>query len=99
MENNVRALILIILGGVLNLATASRTSAQNPFTDLDVFQVEYASDVQIAPDGQRVAYIRNAMSIMRDRREGRLWIVNADGSTHRKLTSTDRSESSPRWSP
>ncbi|MFV2007930.1 MAG: prolyl oligopeptidase family serine peptidase [Longimicrobiales bacterium] len=87
---------------LLALAAAAQTSAQTahpPFTSLDVFQVEYASDVQIAPDGRRVAYVRNAMSIMRDRREGRLWIVNADGSGHRKLTSADRSESSPRWSP
>ncbi len=87
---------------LLALATAAPTSAQTaqpPFTALDVFQVEYASDVQIAPDGQRVAYVRIAMSIMRDRREGRLWVVDADGSRHRKLTSADRSESSPRWSP
>jgi len=99
VETTMRTQIVFSLCSVLALAFASQTSAQTPFTDLDVFQLEYASDVQIAPDGQRVAYVRNAMSIMRDRREGRLWIVNADGSTHRKLTSTDRSESSPRWSP
>ncbi len=84
---------------LLALTTTAKATAQTPFTALDVFQIEYASDVQIAPDGQHVAYVRNTMSIMRDRREGRLWIVSADGSTHRKLTSTDRSESSPRWSP
>jgi dipeptidyl aminopeptidase/acylaminoacyl peptidase len=55
--------------------------------------------VRISPDGSAVAYVRYAMSIMRDRREGRLWIVGADGSSHRKITSEDRSESSPRWSP
>jgi len=98
----VRIWTVLPLCTLLALATAAPTSAQTahpPFTALDVFQVEYASDVQIAPDGQRVAYVRTAMSIMRDRREGRLWIVDADGSRHRKLTSADRSESSPRWSP
>ncbi len=97
-----RTWTVIPVCSLLALAAAAQTSAQTaqpPFTSLDVFQVEYASDVQISPDGQRVAYVRNAMSIMRDRREGRLWIVSADGSTHRKLTSADRSESSPRWSP
>ena len=39
------------------------------------------------------------MSIMRDRREGRLWMVRADGSRHRPLLSSDQSQSSPRWSP
>ena len=76
------------------------TSAQDtPFSDLDVFQVEYASDVQISPDGEWVVYVRNSMSIMRDRREGRLWMVRSDRSAHRQLTSTDQSQSSPRWSP
>lgn len=79
---------------------ASTISAQqSPFANEDVFDIEYASDVQISPDAATVAYVRYSMSIMRDRREGRLWLVNADGSKHRKLTSTDQSESSPRWSP
>jgi dipeptidyl aminopeptidase/acylaminoacyl peptidase len=79
---------------------ASTISAQqSPFANEDVFDIEYASDVQISPDAGTVAYVRYSMSIMRDRREGRLWLVNADGSKHRKLTSTDQSESSPRWSP
>lgn len=94
-----RTQIGILFCTVLAVTTASQTKAQTPFSELDVFQVEYASDVQIAPNGQQVAYVRNAMSIMRDRREGRIWTVSSDGSAHRKLTSQDRSESSPRWSP
>ncbi len=79
---------------------ATTTSAeQSPFANEDVFDIEYASDVQISPDAATVAYVRYSMSIMRDRREGRLWLVNTDGSKHRKLTSADQSESSPRWSP
>ena len=78
---------------------ATISAQQSPFANEDVFDIEYASDVQISPDAATVAYVRYSMSIMRDRREGRLWLVNADGSKHRKLTSTDQSESSPRWSP
>jgi dipeptidyl aminopeptidase/acylaminoacyl peptidase len=78
----------------------AQTAAQDtPFSALDVFQVEYASDVQIAPDGEWVVYVRNSMSIMRDRREGRLWMVRTDRSEHRQLTSSDKPQSSPRWSP
>jgi len=75
------------------------SAEQSPFANEDVFDIEYASDVQISPDAATVAYVRYSMSIMRDRREGRLWLVNTDGSKHRKLTSADQSESSPRWSP
>ena len=82
-----------------SLAGSDLHAQQAPFANEDVFDIEYASDVQISPDAQTVAYVRYAMSIMRDRREGRLWLVSTDGSIHRKLTSADRSESSPRWSP
>jgi dipeptidyl aminopeptidase/acylaminoacyl peptidase len=85
---------------LISLVTAVPSAAQDtPFSELDVFQVEYASDVQISPDGEWVVYVRNSMSIMRDRREGRLWMVSTDGSQHRQLTSSDQAQSSPRWSP
>lgn len=81
------------------LAAPALPAQQASFANEDVFDLEYASDVQISPDASTVVYVRYSMSIMRDRREGRVWMVSADGSDHRKLTSEDRSESSPRWSP
>lgn len=84
---------------LVSLSPASVGAQPAPFSALDVFQLEYASDVQISPDGQWIVYVRNAMSIMRDRREGRLWMVRTDGSVHRQLTSRDDTQSSPRWSP
>jgi len=89
---------VLSLGFIIYGVTAS-SAQQSPFANEDVFEIEYASDVQISPDAAMVAYVRYSMSIMRDRREGRLWLVNADGTNHRKVTSADQSESSPRWSP
>jgi acylaminoacyl-peptidase len=65
----------------------------------DVFQLEYAADPQISPDGQRIVYVRSFMNIMDDRRRSNLWIVNSDGSDHRPLTSGNENHRSPRWSP
>jgi len=70
-----------------------------PFQLLDVFQLEYASDPQISPDGTQVIYRRNGFDIMKDTAKGNLWIINADGSSHRKLTSREVNESQARWSP
>ncbi len=66
---------------------------------LDVFDLEYASDPQISPDGERVAYVRNFFDIMTDRARSNLWIVSADGADHRALTSGNENHSAPRWSP
>jgi len=36
---------------------------------------------------------------MTDKRYSNLWIINSDGTDHRPLTTGNRSDSSPRWSP
>ncbi len=66
---------------------------------IDVFQLEYADDVQISPDGSRIVYVRVSHDIMTDRTRRNLWVINADGTNHRPLRSETRSFSSPRWSP
>lgn len=66
---------------------------------LDVFQLEYASDPQIAPDGQGVVYVRNHFDLMKDRRRGNLWWLASDGSQQRPLTTGNRNYGTPRWSP
>ena len=90
--------ILIIIFSVLFI---SQGFSQNKpvFSELDVFELEWASNPQISPDGKLVVYNRNGMDIMKDRRQSRLWIMNIDGSGHRKLTVFDKNEGGAQWSP
>ncbi len=88
--------------GLLVAALALPAQAQGEarlLKELDVFELEYASDPQISPGGDRIVYVRNSMSVMTDRRRSSLWIVGADGEGHRKLGTGEVKESSPRWSP
>ena len=73
--------------------------ASGEFTLQNVFDLEYATDPQISPDGEQVVYERNFMDIMEDRRRSNLWIINSDGTRHRPLTSGNDNNFSPRWSP
>lgn len=70
-----------------------------PFKNLDVFELEVAADVQISPDGSRVAYVRRSMDIMLDNARSNIWIVDADGDNHRPIFSGTDNYSTPRWSP
>lgn len=72
---------------------------KQPFQPLDVFELEFASDPQISPDGKQIVYRRNGFDIMKDAPKGNLWIINADGSHNRKLTSREVGEGQARWSP
>jgi dipeptidyl aminopeptidase/acylaminoacyl peptidase len=69
------------------------------FDYLDVFNLEYVTEPEIAPDGSRIIYRRMGFDIMNDKADGNLWIIKSDGSGHQKLTSREMSEYSPRWSP
>ena len=84
---------------VLCSSTIALAGESQPFQRTDVFQLEWAANPQISPDGKRVVYERRGMDIMTDSPTGRLWLVNADGSSHVPVTGRDVDESQPAWSP
>ena len=94
---------------VAALAAATLTFASSPalwaqdashkLTAMDEFQLQLPSDPQISPDGKRIAYVRRFADPMTDKRYSNLWIINTDGTDHRPLTTGNRSDVSPRWSP
>lgn len=85
---------LAIVSSSVGAADTSRR-----FKSIDVFQLEYADDVQISPDGSRIVYVRVSHDVMTDRARRNLWLVNADGTNNRPLRSESKNFQSPRWSP
>jgi dipeptidyl aminopeptidase/acylaminoacyl peptidase len=86
----------------LLLAFPAITPAQNAAHKLiamDEFQLQLATDPQISPDGKKIVYVRRFADPMTDRRYSNLWIINSDGTDHRPITTGNRGDSSPRWSP
>ena len=87
------SLLVFVLFGVVS-------NAQKPsFSYTDVFDLQYAQDPQISPNGEWVVYRRMAFDVMKDRAWGNLWLLKTDGSQHQKLTSREVTESGPKWSP
>ena len=81
------------------LITVSLVGQQEPFSYLDVFELGYVADPQIAPDGEKVVFRRMEFDILKDAATGNLWIIDADGTNLQKLTTSETNEYSPRWSP
>ena len=88
-------LAVLALAAATGLGAPAAGAEPTPFQPMDVFEIEFPTDPQISPDGRRVVYQRTSMDLMRDRQRSELWIVNADGSGHRRLAAGR----SPRWSP
>ncbi len=87
--------------GVCFMLTSVQAASDDTerFTSRDVFELEYATDPQIRPGGEQIAYVRRSNDIMTDRTRSNIWQVAPDGSDHRPLLSGTVNFSSPRWSP
>src|SRR3990172_7035799 len=71
-----------------------------PLTLADVFDTKVLSSPQVAPDGQRVAFVVGDM--YKDGTpspKSQIWIVNSDGTDCRPFSTGPRTDHSPRWSP
>jgi acylaminoacyl-peptidase len=96
-EIRLRAASIALL--LLSPLAASAQDLANRLEPMDVFRVQMATDPQISPDGKRIVYVRRSADIFNDRSVSNLWIVNADGTEHRPLTTGTYNDSYPRWSP
>jgi dipeptidyl aminopeptidase/acylaminoacyl peptidase len=93
-----RSLIaLILLHGSVALAQPAADSRH--LQPRDVFELEWADNPAISPDGTRIVYQRNHFDIMKDRRRSHLWLLDADGERHRPLTTGQHSDGAAVWSP
>ena len=93
--DRLRWTVMILALGFLSPAFAedSRLKLQ------DIFEIEFASDPQVSPDGKTIVYLRNFSDIMTDRQYANLWSIHVDGTNHRALTTGLRNDATPRWSP
>lgn len=80
-------------------ASDLRAFAQNSFTAERIFDLEYATDPQISPDGKTIVYVRQSMDRQTDRITGAIWQIDTQTGSHRPLVSGPNGASAPRWSP
>jgi acylaminoacyl-peptidase len=83
---------------LLTAVPAFAQSQKPPLKPLDVFDLQWAADPQISPDGRSIAYVRMGFDIKTDRPRGVIWLLGVDGRNARPLSAAP-SSASPRWSP
>ncbi len=86
----------------ISATTAAAQPARGPintFTAADVFNLEFAANPRISPDGRLVAYERVSGDIMGDRFRRAIWLVDENGGNHRPMAQGAGSYSQPVWSP
>ncbi|NVD27169.1 S9 family peptidase [Parasphingorhabdus flavimaris] len=92
-------LAICSLPSLATAAFASDADDSRRFTAERVFDLEYADDPQISPDGSTIVYARKSMDKFVDQVVSDLWSIDTREGTHRPLVSGQGSSSSVRWSP
>jgi len=78
---------------------APATGPSRYFTGSDLFNLEWATDPQIRPDGRTIAYVRRSNDVMTDKARPTIWLVDVATGQQRPLLAGAGSYFSPRWSP
>jgi dipeptidyl aminopeptidase/acylaminoacyl peptidase len=93
-----RVRTLPVLGAIL-LATTVYGQETRPLTADDIFNFKNVGDPRISPEGDWVAYTVSQMNAEKDNSDTAIYMVSMDGQDTLHLTTSEKGESSPRWSP
>ena len=77
---------------------SSSLAAAKPPTPEAFLSLRHLSGVEFSPDGSRVALVVNEPP-KSDQRSSHIWLFNISDNSFRQLTYSEKSESSPKWSP
>ncbi len=90
-----RILTLVVVSAAMLPAQASRHTLKLD----DLPRLHEVRDPQCSPDGKWVAYVVSTIDAKEDKSSSHIYMVGFDGKVERQITSSQDSESSPRWSP
>jgi len=98
MKTAIRKVLTIITFFILTIFSLFSQN-KTPFDYLDVFEMQYASNPEISPEGNQILYLRNQFDIMTDKKFTNLWLIDFDGAKELPLTSGKKNFSGAKWSP
>jgi dipeptidyl aminopeptidase/acylaminoacyl peptidase len=75
------------------------TAARRPLSLDDLGAIKEVRDPQCSPDGRAVAFVVSTTDVKEDKTHAHIWMVGADGTNERQVTSSQDSESAPKFSP
>ncbi len=72
---------------------------KKPFTIEDLYRIKSVGDPKFSPDGKRIAFTVTEYSFKEGKSNSDIYMMNADGSGIRRLTTHDQGDWHPRWAP
>jgi dipeptidyl aminopeptidase/acylaminoacyl peptidase len=79
--------------------THQRAATLRPMTFDDVMALRNVNDAQVSPDGKWVAYTVTRADLEQNAADADIWLASTLGEFPSRLTTSKKSDTSPRWSP
>jgi dipeptidyl aminopeptidase/acylaminoacyl peptidase len=92
-------MVIVCMGLTVLTVGALQASERKPWSPDDLWKLKRVGDPEISPDGKWIAYVVTATDFEENRRNSDIWIVLCDGGTPRRMTTSEKRDSHPRWSP
>ena len=92
-------LFLFLLFVVAGSGFAAGLDQTHPFSIHDMLVMDRLSDQQVSPDGKWIVFVLSQTDLEENKGLTDLWMIGADGTTLRRLTSHKAADSNPRWAP
>lgn len=90
-------------GQVLLMALLGSTHASvadtRPFSVHDMLAMKRIGDPKGSPDGRHIVFSQRDTDLEANKGRTQLWLMNADGTELRQITSHDANSTSPAWAP
>src|SRR4051812_29701824 len=91
-----RACLLLFL---LLFSFSLTRAEKRAFAVEDLYRVKNLSDIHVSPDGRTIIFAVTTSDLARAKRTSHIWAMDIDGHNPRQLTTGDKSEYSPVFSP
>ncbi|UCC22852.1 MAG: PD40 domain-containing protein, partial [Planctomycetota bacterium] len=89
---------IVFLSVSVAVCVAEPVEQTHPFSVHDILAMERISDPQVSPDGEWIVFVLRKTDLEENLGRTDLWLVRADGTGLRRLTSDPANDSNPRWS-
>ena len=90
---------LAVAFALSSIALLPAQTAKRSLSLDDLARMKDVRDPQCAPDGRSVAFVVSTTDMTEDKSSSHIWTVDIDGKNERQITSSQDSESSPKYSP
>lgn len=88
----------VAVAGLCPKPLQAQAAAGGALTIDEVIDMVRVSSPKLSPDGSRVLFVRSELDWDENKRESRIWVVDADGQGARPFTGSTE-DRSPEWSP